>query len=138
MKPTRLSCLLFFFLIAVALLGSQRFLAAQNWPNPPKGPGKITVAPKFGGQIAGYDIDQNGTEGLLSEQKTLSNGNILSAVETFDQKTGKIVKVIRKGVTQFDDDIVIGIVGTSTGIVLPFNKSPGCEQVHRHMEAAAF
>jgi hypothetical protein len=118
MKPTRLSCLLFFFLIAVALLGSQRFLAAQNWPNPPKGPGKITVAPKFGGQIAGYDIDQNGTEGLLSEQKTLSNGNILSAVETFDQKTGKIVKVIRKGVTQFDDDIVIGIVGTSTGIVL--------------------
>ena len=42
----------------------------------------------------------------------------MSAVETFDQKTGKIVKVIRKGVTQYDDDIVIGIVGTSTAIVL--------------------
>jgi hypothetical protein len=76
------------------------------------------VRPKFGGQIAGYDIDQNGTEGILSEQKTLNNGDTLSAVETFDQKTGKIVKVIRKGVTQYDDDIVLGIVGTSTAIVL--------------------
>src|SRR5208283_2411975 len=69
-------------------------------------------------QISGYDIDQNGTEGVLAEQKTLSNGNILSAVETFDQKTGKILKVITEKVTQFDDDIVIGIVGTSTAIVL--------------------
>jgi hypothetical protein len=115
MKAMRLSCLLFFSVIAVALLGSQCFLAAQN---PPKGPGKIVVRPKFGGQFSGYDIDRNGTEGVLAEQLTLKNGNILSAVETFDQATGKILAVIRKGVTQFDDDIVEGIVGNSTAIVL--------------------
>jgi hypothetical protein len=93
--------------------------AAQTAPTrSPKGPGKIVVHPKFGGQISGYDIDQNGTEGVLAEQKTLANGDTLSAVETFDQGTGKILSVIRKGVTQFDDDIVIGIVGTSTGIVV--------------------
>jgi hypothetical protein len=118
MKPKGFSCQLILSVVAVALLGSECFLAAQNSLIPPKGPGDIVVSPKFGGQIAGYDIDQNGTEGVLTEQKTLSNGNILSAVETFDQRTGKIIKVIRAKVTQFDDDIVIGIVGTSTAIIL--------------------
>jgi hypothetical protein len=119
MKPRNSSYRLFFRVIAIALCSLTCLAAAQTAPTrSPKGPGKIVVRPKFGGQIAGYDIDQNGTEGVLSEQETLKNGNILSAVETFDQKTGKIVKVIRKGVTQYDDDIVVGIVGTSTAIVL--------------------
>ena len=119
MKPRTSSHRLFFFVIAIALCSLTCLAAAQTAPTrSPKGPGKIVVRPKFGGQIAGYDIDQNGTEGVLSEQATLKNGDTLSAVETFDQKTGKIVKVIRKGVTQYDDDIVIGIVGTSTAIVV--------------------
>jgi hypothetical protein len=119
MKPRTSSCHLFFCVVAIALCSFTCLTAAQTAPTQrPKGPGKIVVRPKFGGQIAGYDIDQNGTEGVLSEQKTLKNGDTLSAVETFDQKTGKIVKVIRKGVTQYDDDIVLGIVGTSTAIVL--------------------
>jgi len=119
MKPRNSSCRLFFRVLAIALCSVAGLAAAQTAPTrSPKGPGKIVVHPKFGGQISGYDIDQNGTEGVLAEQKTLANGDTLSAVETFDQGTGKILKVIRKGVTQFDDDIVIGIVGTSTGIVV--------------------
>jgi hypothetical protein len=119
MKPRTSFYRLFFYVIAIALCSLTGLAAAQTAPTrTPKGPGKIVVRPKFGGQIAGYDIDQNGTEGVLSEQATLKNGNILSAVETFDQKTGKILTVIRKGVTQYDDDIVIGIVGTSTAIVV--------------------
>jgi len=119
MKPRNLSHQLFSCVIAIALCSVTCLTVAQTAPTRrPKGPGKIVVHPKFGGQIAGYDIDQNGTEGILSEQKTLNNGDTLSAVETFDQKTGKILTVIRKGVTQFDDDIVIGIVGTSTAIVV--------------------
>ncbi len=93
-------------------------LRRPRQPEVPRWPGKIVAHPKFGGQISGYDIDQNGTEGVLAEQKTLANGDTLSAVETFDQKTGKILKVIRKGVSQADDDILIGIVGASTAIVL--------------------
>ena len=119
MKPRNSSCRLFFRVLAIALCSVAGLAAAQTASTRgPKGPGKIVVHPKFGGQISGYDIDQNGTEGVLAEQKTLANGDTLSAVETFDQGTGKILKVIRKGITQFDDDIVIGIVGTSTGIVV--------------------
>jgi hypothetical protein len=80
------------------------------------GAGKVLVHSKFGGQIFGFDIDQNGTEGLLSESKTLADGNILAAVETFDQKTGKILKVVDKLESQ-DDFVTMGIVGSSVGLV---------------------
>ena len=29
----------------------------------------VVVRPKFGGQILGYDIDRNGTQGLLSDAR---------------------------------------------------------------------
>ena len=85
-------------------------------PDSSAGAGKILVHSKFGGQIFGFDIDQSGDEGLLSEAKTLSNGNVLAAVETFDQRTGKILKVVIKTETQ-DDFITLGIVGTSVGLI---------------------
>ena len=50
------------------------------------GTSHVLVHSKFGGQIFGFDIDQNGTEGVLSESQDLNNGNVLAAVETFDQK----------------------------------------------------
>jgi hypothetical protein len=80
------------------------------------GVGKVLVHSKFGGQIFGFDIDQNGTEGVLSESQTLANGNVLAAVETFDQKTGKILKVVIKTETQ-DDFITMGIVGSGVGLI---------------------
>ena len=124
MKPRNSSYRLFFRVLAIALCSLTCLAAAQTAPTRrPKGPGKIVVRPKFGGEFSGYDIDQNGTEGVLAELKFLNNGNFLSAVETFDQKTGKILKVIRKTETQ-DDDIVIGIVGTSTAIVLHEHSAP--------------
>ena len=85
-------------------------------PAVPIGPGTTLVHSQFGGQIFGFDIDQNGTEGVLSEAQTLSNGNVLAAVETFDQTTGKILKVVAKTETQ-DDFLTLGIVGTSVGLV---------------------
>jgi len=88
-------------------------------PNPPIGPGQTLVHSQFGGQIFGFDIDQNGTEGLLAEAKSLANGNVLAAVETFDQATGNIIKVVT--VTQpthaQDDYLTLGIVGNSVGLV---------------------
>jgi len=117
MKLKRSSHRLFFRVIAVVLFSLSGIVAAQTLANRPKGPGNVVVHTKFGGQIFGFDIDQNGTEGVLADVKSLNNGNTLSAVETFDQKTGKILKVIAKKVTPVDDDIVVGIVGTSTAIV---------------------
>jgi len=87
-------------------------------PNSTAGPSGIFAHSKFGGQIFGFDIDQNGTEGLLAEAKTLSNGNVLAAVETFDQATGKILSVVE--LTQpshsQDDFITLGVVGNSVGL----------------------
>ncbi|MGB8768909.1 MAG: hypothetical protein WCC92_04800 [Candidatus Korobacteraceae bacterium] len=70
----------------------------------------------FGGQIFGFDIDQNGTEGLLSEAQTLPNGLVLAAVETFDQNTGRILRVVTKLQSQ-DDFITMGIVASSVGLI---------------------
>src|SRR5436305_1566281 len=55
---------------------------------------QIFVHSKFGGRIFGFDVDQNGTVGILTEAQDISNGNVLAAVETFDQKTGKILRII--------------------------------------------
>lgn len=79
--------------------------------NPDAGPGSVLVHSKFGGQIFGFDVDQNGTEGLLSE----AGGSVNAAVETFDQKTGKILNVVVQTQTQ-DDFITLGVVGNSVGL----------------------
>jgi hypothetical protein len=89
--------------------------AGEAKANPAAGAGSVIVHSKFGGQIFGFDIDQNGAEGVLSESKPLSNGNFLAAVETFDQTTGKILAVVTETQTQ-DDFITLGVVGNSVGL----------------------
>ncbi len=79
--------------------------------------GKVIVHSMFGGQIFGFDIDQNGTEGVLSEAQLLANGQVLAAVETFDQKTGKILSVVSKTQTAGDDFVTLGVVGNSVGLI---------------------
>ncbi len=82
----------------------------------PVGAGRTLVHSKFGGQIFGFDIDQNGTEGVLSEAQDIGGGNVLAAVETFDQASGKILKVVDEIKTK-DDFLTLGIVGTNVGLV---------------------
>lgn len=85
-------------------------------PNPAAGAGNVTIHDKYGGQIFGFDVDQNSTEGVLSEDKTLPNGNVLATVETFDQTTGKIIKVLEQTQTQ-DNFLTWGVVGNSVALV---------------------
>ena len=80
------------------------------------GPGTTIVQSQFGGQIFGFDIDQNGTEGVLSEAQDIGGGKVLAAVETFDQTTGAILKVVKKIETK-DDYVTLGISGTSVALV---------------------
>jgi len=96
MKANRRPYRLVFGVVAAALLCWSGFAVAQASSARDIGPGKILVKSKFGGPIYGYDIDRNGTEGIFNEWQQLQNGDVLSAVETFDQKTGKIVKVLSK------------------------------------------
>src|SRR5881275_571169 len=86
-------------------------------PNPAAGPvGSVIVQDRLGGQILGFDIDQAGDEGVLSEYRDLNNGSVLAAVETFSQTTGQIIKVVAKTRRQ-DDFVTLGVVGNSVGLV---------------------
>jgi len=85
--------------------------------NPAAGPvGSVIVQDRLGGQILGFDIDQAGDEGVLSEYRDLNNGSVLAAVETFSQTTGQIIKVVAKTRRQ-DDFVTLGVVGNSVGLV---------------------
>lgn len=77
----------------------------------------VVVQTKYGGQIFGYDVDRNGTEGLLSEAAFLPDGNLLIATETFDQATGKILKVVQKKTETQDNFVTLGVVGSHIGLV---------------------
>jgi len=89
------------------------------------GPTSVVVNTQFGGQVFGFDIDQNGTEGVLSEAQTINaQGKILAAVETFDQATGAIISVAKKLQTH-DDFLTLGIVGNSIGLVEHEHEKPG-------------
>jgi len=87
--------------------------AAQS--KPAVGPGSVIVHSQFGGQIFGFDIDPNGKEGVLSESQSLPGGNYLTAVETFDQTTGQIIRVISMSETQ-DDFVTLGVFN-SVGLI---------------------
>ena len=86
------------------------------------GPVPVIVRSAYGGRIFGFDIDQGGTHGLLTEAQTLDNGHVLAAVEKFDQRTGRIVRIVE--VTEGDDDFVtLGIVDDNVGLVM--RERPG-------------
>jgi hypothetical protein len=105
------------FFLAGATMVCAQVADGQRGDTREIGAGPIFVYSKFGGSIFGFDIDQNGTEGVFSEGQSLPNGNTLAAVETFDQVTGKIVKVVKKSDNSLDDFVTHGIVGTSIGLV---------------------
>ena len=77
----------------------------------------VIVRGKFGGSILGYDLDRNGTQGILSEVLVLPDGKVLTAVETFDPTTGKIIKVVEKRNETDDNFVTWGVVGESVGLV---------------------
>lgn len=79
-------------------------------------PSTVFVHTALGGFILGYDIDSTGTEGLLSE--ALNSGSKFDvAVETFDQKTGKIIKIVAQQNNTDNDYVTFGIFGNSVGLV---------------------
>lgn len=96
---------------AVALRGD----AGSGTPLPHFQPS--IVRSHFGGQIFGFDIDQDGSEGLLSEALTMNDGSVLAAVETFDQRTGEITRIVEQTTSDADDYVTLGVVGQHIGLV---------------------
>src|SRR5215471_17072124 len=101
-------------LLTVVLSSAVAFAQAQKFqPRPDAGPGTVIVHSKYGGQIFGFDVDQNGTEGVLTE----AGGSVQAAVETFDQRTGRIIRVLEQTTNDGDDYLGLGVVGTSVGLI---------------------
>jgi len=100
-------------LVCFSCLAAPSLARAQD--SPPVGQGFV-VEDKFGGEILGYDVDRDGSEGMLSEYVLLQDGNLLIATETFDQKTGKIIKVVEKKTETQDNFVTWGVVGSHIGL----------------------
>jgi hypothetical protein len=78
--------------------------------------GSVVVQDMFGGQIFGYGVDQNGTEGLLSEAALQPDGSLTIATETFDQNTGRIVALVEKKTETQDNFVTLGVFGNHVAI----------------------
>jgi len=100
----------------VALVACLSSLLPAAAAPPAVGPGPVVVRTAFGGFILGYDIDQSGTEGLLSEALTRADGRHDIAVETFDQRTGAILKVVRRQIDSRNSYSTFGIFGAHVGL----------------------
>jgi hypothetical protein len=74
--------------------GPQIEAAKQTLAGRLVGPGPVLTS-KFGGPIFGWAIDENGTDGVLTEVTQLSDP-FTSVVETFEQTKARIVRVVRK------------------------------------------
>jgi hypothetical protein len=76
------------------------------------------VTSQFGGQIFGWDIDQNGNDGLLTET-VLGQDGVINAIETFDESTGKITKVVQKiqRANANVEPVADAIAGSDVGVV---------------------
>ena len=77
--------------------------------------GDAIVHGKLGGLIFGFEVDPNGTEGLLCEAVSHPDGTLSARVETFSQSTGRIIRVLGGSESQ-DDFIALGVAG-SVGVI---------------------
>lgn len=73
-----------------------------------------TVKPRLPGTILGYDINQHGNDGVFGNYGTHS---LLVSLETFDETTGKITKVVAKGNSAKINYVVEGILAHDLGFV---------------------
>lgn len=73
----------------------------------------------FGGEIYGWDVDQNGTDGLLTETLLKPSGAVVNGIETFDETTGRITKVVRKSerANANVEPVAMAIAGSDVGII---------------------
>jgi len=92
----------------------QAALAANSSPHK-VGLGKVLTT-EDGGQIYGFDIDQNGNDGVLASAKSQGSGFLVS-VETFDQNTGKITRSFAKDDGTRNSYGVDGIFAGDAGLV---------------------
>lgn len=125
------------FLFATAFLAANcdpGLAARTNRAAAPIGLGK-TLTTRDGGRIFGFDIDQNGDDGVLASAQTIdSDGNVLVSMETFDQNTGKITKSFAKYTGMRNEYGVDGIFAGDVALVTHYVTPKGSIYAKRTYE----
>lgn len=106
---------LFIYLVVAGTLPAHGASPARPLSNSETGVGDVIVHGQSGGLIFGFELDPFGTEGLLCEAVPNSDGTVSAAIETFDQTTGEIIRVLKSSHSQ-DDFVALGVAG-SVGLV---------------------
>lgn len=111
--------------IAFAVLFHAATAPVSAAPVPHKvGPGKV-LNTKNGVEIYGFDINQNGSDGVLASAGYQGNTFVVS-VETFDQDTGRITRSFARENSARNsyslDGIFNGDVGLITHYIIPSGK----------------
>ncbi|MBV8373055.1 MAG: hypothetical protein JOY69_07315 [Candidatus Eremiobacteraeota bacterium] len=89
------------------------------------GLGKVLTT-KDGGQIFGFDIDQNGNDGVLASAKDTSKPGVYKvSVETFDQNSGQITKSFASSTGTKNSYGVDGIFAGDVALVTHFTVPKG-------------
>ena len=117
-RPALPSITAFVVVFVSVILGAQSASAQTYTALNKVGVGKV-LSSAYGGQIFGFDINENGTDGIITEALSLSNGGLKSAVETFDLKTGKITKIVKTLVspTAGEELFADGIAGNDVALI---------------------
>ena len=97
----------------VAAMAASSTTSDETSP-PPVGKGFV-VQDMFGGQIYGYAVDRDGTEGMLSEIVGVGD-SLTIATETFNASTGTIISVVEMQTETQDNFITLGIFGNHVGL----------------------
>jgi hypothetical protein len=101
--------------LAAAMSAATPADAAQT-PGHAVGLGKVLTT-KDGGEIYGFDINQNGDDGVLASAGYDQSGNFFVSMQTFDQNTGKITKKFATRNPSRNSYSVAGIYAGDVGLV---------------------
>ena len=122
-------------LATFCICGSPGLAWAEEPYNPPQARLGRVLTTKDGGQIFGYDIDQNGADGVLASAQTIdAQGDVRVSVETFDQNTGAITKTFAVYTGKRNEYAVDGIVGGNVGLITHYVTPPGSIYAQRFYE----
>jgi hypothetical protein len=97
------------------------------------GPGPI-ISPQDGGQVYGYDVDWNGTDGILASANQLNTKSFKVSVETFDTKTAKITKSFAVHTGPKLSYLADGIYYKDSALVTRFDVPKGKFYAIRHYQ----
>jgi hypothetical protein len=119
-----------------AIAGPRLGIHATAFARPPAKVGLgVVLTTSDGGQVYGFDVDQNGTDGVLASAETVSpSGANLVSMETFNQNTGKITKTFARYEGLRNSYAVDGIYAGDVGLVTHYVTPKGTIYARREYD----